>query len=219
MANKDLQTILNNGEITTIFLGGVTSNDKVLKKEEIDTALANIDFTDLSDTPTTMTSKAKQRLVVSDDATLLEFQDTAYCGYSVAPALVLTNVYQKVVGFAPTVAPRNITLVDGIITVGVTGIYTINLERIYTNEDTAPNQPVKLFLDIRRNSISEFTREAIIGAATANDEPSISAFTSPLILDVVAGDTFEMHSKAEEGLGSPSSTQLVKVNFTIDRTH
>lgn len=36
MADQQLQTILNSGGITTIFLGGVTTADKVLKKSEVD---------------------------------------------------------------------------------------------------------------------------------------------------------------------------------------
>lgn len=36
MADQQLQTILNSGGITAIFLGGVTTADKVLKKSEVD---------------------------------------------------------------------------------------------------------------------------------------------------------------------------------------
>ncbi len=36
MADQQLQTTLNSGDLTSIYLGGVTTNDKLLKKSEID---------------------------------------------------------------------------------------------------------------------------------------------------------------------------------------
>ena len=35
MADQQLQTTLNSGALTTIYLGGTTSNDKLLKLSEI----------------------------------------------------------------------------------------------------------------------------------------------------------------------------------------
>lgn len=40
MADQQLQTILNSGGITAVYLGGVTTGDKVLKKSEVDAGYA-----------------------------------------------------------------------------------------------------------------------------------------------------------------------------------
>lgn len=42
MADRELQTILNSGEVNTIFLGGATSADAVKKKSELDATYVNL---------------------------------------------------------------------------------------------------------------------------------------------------------------------------------
>jgi len=49
MADRELTTILNSGEVNTIFLGGTASTDKLIKKSELDASYTKLDGTN---TPT-----------------------------------------------------------------------------------------------------------------------------------------------------------------------
>ena len=194
----------------TTIQSGTDTGDTVSGK--LDATFTNIDtkFT----AQDVVEADIESRLTVVETAS-----QSAYCGYTSAPALALTNGFQKVTGFTPTITPVNITESTGTVTINRDGVYAFDLERIYINEDTSPSQPIMLYIELRKNGITLISRNLIIGAATSNDEPAIAAFSTPLLLEVVSSDYFEIYVKAEEGVGSPSDTQLARANFTISRTH
>lgn len=84
MATKELQTILSDGEITNIYLGGTTADDKVLKSSEVDAKVAvktEVGFADYNDattatTPISVTGGAGYVDLTNDG--LGAFTNTAY---------------------------------------------------------------------------------------------------------------------------------------------
>lgn len=191
MADIQLQTLLNSGNISGMNIGGTASGDRVTTVDDL--------------TP------------IADRVTALENPVVSYGAWTDEPNLALTNVFQKVTGFIPMTTPVNITESNGTFTAGVAGVYTWFLERIYVNGDTNPTPPITLTLEVRRNGIPEFTRTAIISAATAGDEPSTATFSTPFIQTVAEDDYFEFYVKAEEGTGSPSDTVLTRMQLTAHK--
>ena len=143
----------------------------------------------------------------------------AYCCYGVSPALVLTTTFQKVTGWAELITPLNVTEVSGTFTATIGGIYEWHLERIYQNSEKSPVGITTLYIEVQKNGVTVFSRTAPIQSATANDEPMVSAFNSPFILEVTAGDYFEFYVKADDDGGNPSDTQLIQMQITADKIH
>ncbi len=115
------------------------------------------------------------------------------------------------------VTPLNVSDASGVFTVSLDGVFDISIERVYINEDTNPSSPIDIFIDIRKNGVSVFTRDAIIPTATATDEPATISFTTPIIVEAVADDYFEFYVKAEEGTSSPSDTTMTALNFSVHK--
>lgn len=217
--DKELQSALNSGGITSIFLGDTTSDEKVVTSSEVDTKIAAISIDGLTDTPSTKIGSEKARVVVSDDGASIEYLSAAYGSWETGDTITLTNAYQLASSFTSMVTAKNITLASGVFTAVVSGVYTWALERIYQNEDTNPVSPISVYVDVRKNGISYLERSVIIGAATASDEPSIVSFTSPFIIEAEADDYFEFYFKAEEGAISPANTYLTRLQLTADKIH
>ncbi len=147
-----------------------------------------------------------------------ETLEQAYCCYSGEPDMVLTNTFQKLTTFTEIVTPVNVSLTDGVFTANKSGLYQWVLERGYTNEDSNPSSPIEITIEIRKNSSNVvYSRTAIIGAATSNDEPATVTFTSPFIMNVLFNDTFEFYFKANEGASSPLSTMLNRIQLSANR--
>lgn len=219
MATRELQNVLNSGELTSLYLGGITSDKKVLVSSEVQAEIADVAFTNLKDTPNSMIGKSQAKVAVNSTATGLEFVDAAYGGWTNSPNLLLTNVYQKITGFTSMLPLKNITEVSGTFTAVVGGIYTWAIERIYHNYDTAPVPPIVISMDFRKNGVSQFVKSGTISAATGPSEPSVVSFTSPFLQEVVAGDYFEVYIKATEGAQSPSNTVLIQLQLIADKIH
>lgn len=176
-------------------------------------------FDDLIDTPNSKTGKMGRKLVVDENEQNLIYENIAYCGYTTNPNILLTTTFQKVIGWTELVAPVNTTHSNGTFKSLIDGIFEWHLERIYTNADNSPLMPITLALEVRKNGISVFNRELIIGAATNPSEPNASAFTSPFIFAISANDTFEFFVKASMGAVNPISTRLVRMQMTANKIH
>ena len=94
MADRDLQAILNSGEITNIFIGGVTSDDRVVIFSDL--TGANIDF---DNTSTSLTSSTVQ-------AALAELANVGYAH------MVLATPYSG--GQTLSTTPQKLSLFDTI---------------------------------------------------------------------------------------------------------
>lgn len=176
--------------------------------------LGNVDNTSDLDKP--ISDAVQDEL---DDINALIANPVAYCCYAVAPALVLTTTFQKVTGWTPLVTPVNVTEVSGTFTAVVDGIYEWHFERIYQNTDKNPIGIINLYLEVRLNGVTVFSRTAPTMSATANDEPAINTFNSPFILEVAANDYFEFYVKADDAGGNPLDTQLIQMQITADKIH
>jgi hypothetical protein len=146
----------------------------------------------------------------------------AYCAYSKSSELSLTNSFQVVKGWSELITPLNISYNDitGNFKALEEGVYEWTLERIYTNSDINPVAPIQLSLQVIINdSILAFSRTAIIGAATANDEPNVISFTSPFIYEVAKDTEFNFQVKASEGANTPESTKLVTMQLKAIKIH
>ena len=143
----------------------------------------------------------------------------AYCGYMTSPMLNLTNAYQKVIGWTEQVEPQGISHLNGTFTATISGIYKWDLERIYINHDTNPSTPpIIVYIEaIKNDSIVAFMRDMQVATATANDEPSTIARTSPFIFRVEAGDTFYFQVKALDGTANPEDMELALMQMTAHK--
>lgn len=118
------------------------------------------------------------------------------------PNLLLTSNLQTVSGWVPFVPYIGFTEENGMIIVEKSGIYDVSIERTYSNGETNPSEPVKLYIEVWINGMQSFDREAIISSATANDEPAILSVTSPSAIMLQAGDTIEFKVRASGDLSS-----------------
>lgn len=147
--------------------------------------------------------------------------NSAYCCYGNITSLALTNVFQKVSSFNPLISPQLVSFSGGTFTVSVNGggVWVFDLERIYTNEDTAPTNPVRLYIEMRLNGVAVLTRDAIIGAATSSDEPATIGFNTSRIVNMADGDQIDFYAKAQEEVTgiSPVSSSLVVMEVTAQR--
>lgn len=133
----------------------------------------------------------------------------AYCCYTNEPSLSLAPTFQRLETYTPLITPLNISLSSGVFTAFESGVYRWDFERGYENTNVAPSSPIEIAIEIRKNtSTVVYTRTAIIGAATAADEPSTINFTSPFVFSVNAGDTFEFYFKATDTAVTLSRVQL-----------
>lgn len=143
----------------------------------------------------------------------------AYCDYTTAPNITLTTTPQIVTGWVGDLPPVNITESAGRITVNADGIYNITLERIYENDDNNPTLQVFVDIEVRKNGVAIFTREAPIPSATANDEPAIMTFTTPSLRMVSASDYFEVFVWGSDNGANPQDTRLIRMKITADKVH
>lgn len=147
--------------------------------------------------------------------------DFSYCSYTSAPNLALTSTYQKLTVFDELIPPVKVSLVNGDFTALAGGVFQWHLERIYQNNDQNPSDPpVQLFIEVRKNSLPIFSRQAPMGSANSPSEPSIDTYSSPFIIKVDKGDVFNFWFKAEDGLGStPQNVSLTRVQLIANKIH
>ena len=144
----------------------------------------------------------------------------AYCSFTTENILQLNNSFQKVdTGWTEVVTPVNISYLDGIFTTLESGVFQWNLERIYDNHDQNPSSPIELFIEVRKNGINVFERDIVIGSATGPAEPTTITFNSPFIFTVETNDYFEFYVKATEGDGSPSDTNLIRMQISANKIY
>jgi hypothetical protein len=147
--------------------------------------------------------------------------DFSYCAYTCEPSLSLTAEYQKVSGFTELVAPYKVLHQDGDFTALSYGIFEWHLERIYMNGDQNPSDPpVKIYIEVRKNGIHVFNRDAPMGSANNPNEPSVSTYSSPFIFNVEKGDIFNFWFKGEDGVGvDPQDVKLIRVQMIANKIH
>lgn len=147
--------------------------------------------------------------------------DTSYCSYGNITEMPLTNSFTKITTTSPFVTPANVIHTAGTYTVSSIEdeIWHFSFERVYRNEDTAPSNPVRLYLQMKMNGVVAFSRDIIIGAATAADEPLTVAFNTSRIIGVSNGDQFEFEVKAAEDVtnNTPSDTYLTHFEVTANK--
>lgn len=205
-----LELRVEENESDIVALEGVTSVNT--------SSINSIEATVATNTANISTNNTNAIQGITDNATSIsELQVKSYCNYYVNPSLPLTNIYQKVTSFVPTIAPVGITEDNGTFTASISGIYHWNIERVYTNGDTNPSTPIEIYIEIRKNSVALFSRTAIISAATAADEPSIISFNSPFISEIESGDTFEFYFKSTEGINSPTDVVLTHMQMSANK--
>lgn len=132
------------------------------------------------------------------------FQSVARISASDPNTNALTNVYSAPT-FVEHLGSIDFTLTGGSkMTVGCDGVFFFDLERVFENNATNPPNPVEVFMKMTLNKglggEVSIVRSAIIGAATAADEPSVSSYTSARHMALVAGDTLDVEFKAEDSV-------------------
>ena len=152
---------------------------------------------------------------------VLTESDLSYCSFGSISEMTLTNSFVKISTMSPFVTPANVTHTAGTFTVSSTEdeIWHFSFERVYRNEDTAPTNPVRLYLQMKMNGVVAFSRDVVIGAATAADEPTTVAFNTARIIAVSNGDQFEFEVKAAEETtnNTPSDTYLTHFEVTANK--
>ena len=139
--------------------------------------------------------------------------EMAYCSYSMNTPIALTPTLTKVTGWVSNIAPIKVSEVSGVFTTSFDAVTKFDLERIYQHNDTNPNNPALLRIQVRKNGIVFIDRTANIAAATAADEPAILSYTTPILVENNNGDYYEIYVSADEGGGQPDDVQLVRMNL------
>lgn len=141
------------------------------------------------------------------------------CDYGITAPILLTFTPQLITGLVPGVTPVGISESAGRITVSEGGKFEVLLERIYENKDNNPADKVFVYIVINKNSdpTPVFERTAPISSATANDEPAILPFTTPALVDITAGDYFEISVAAIDGGATPQDTSLIRLNIVVNK--
>jgi len=156
--------------------------------------------------------------IIIDGSRVITESDLAYCSYgNLTPEMQLTNAFTKIVNVTPFITPSQVSLTSGTFTVTneELEIWRFSFERIYRNEDTSPTTPVKIYIQMKQNGVVVFSRDAVIGAATAADEPSILAFSTNRIIPVNNGDQFEFEVKAAETTSNNTPADTYLTNFEV----
>ena len=179
------------------------------------TSLIGINTTNISSNDTDILNLQTEQTTQNNRLQALETTIKAYSSYSLTSAVQLTNTFQKITAFTENITALNIAQSNGTVTVGASGVYVLSLEKIYRNEDVSPSEPIRIYTDIRKNGVSIYSRDVLISAATANDEPAVMSCTTPMMFNLAQGDYFEMFVRAEEGANSPTDTYLAKIESTI----
>lgn len=178
-------------------------------------------YTNIENNESGLSARTKINAVGNEVSTLStsvdNLTDNAYCCYTSEPSLALTVAEQKLTTFTEIITPVGISLNNGIFTTTKSGIYSWTLERVYTNGDTSPSNPIELTISIKKNGSVVYTRSAIIGSATGHSEPSIVSFNSPFIMSVDANDEFEFYFAATEGGSEPTSTVLSRMQLSANK--
>lgn len=157
---------------------------------------------------------------------IYQFTPTAYCDYSFNPDpyLMLTTTPQVVAPWVANVAPVGIS-VDGagVFTLGLDGVYAIDIDRIYINTDNNPslivNVTINIEADFGAGFVSIFTRTLPLSSATAGDEPSIMSFTSTAKRELSAGTKMRVSYSAEDNGADPNETFLLSSSVTANLIH
>ena len=158
---------------------------------------------------------------IADGINLLTPTTVTYCDYSTTPSLKLTTTPQIVTGWSENITPFGISESNGRFTVNDSGVFKIDLERIYENDDNNPSDKVFITISVYKNSdpIAIFTRTAPIASATANDEPAIDTFTTPSMQTVNSGDYFEVYVSGEDNGLDPQDTELIRMKIVANKVH
>lgn len=188
------------------------NNPHAVSKSQV--GLGNVDNT--SDLNKPISNAVQDEL---DDINELIANPISYCSYSSDTNILLTTTFQKVTVWSPLITPVNITESSGTFTAVEDGIYEWHLERIYKNTDKTPSDVVMIYLEVRKNGSTVFSRTSPIMSATANDEPCIAMFNSPFILEVTANDYFEFYVRGEDDGSNPNDTSLIIMQLTADKIH
>lgn len=145
--------------------------------------------------------------------------DTAYCDYALTAPQALTSTLTKVTGYTQKITPQNITESGGTFTSSFDGIAKLTLERFYTNRVASPATVVTVTIELRKNGLPILSRTATIGNQTSQGGPGTLPVTTPFLLPITSGDTFEIYVSAEDGGATPSDTELTNLEFVVDNLH
>lgn len=154
------------------------------------------------------------------DSRVITESDSSYCSFGNITELPLTNSFVKITTMSPFISPANVSHIAGTFTVtnSEPEVWHFSFERVYRNEDTAPSNPVRLYLQMKMNGVVAFSRDVIIGAATAADEPSTVAFNTARIISVSNGDQFEFEVKAAEETTNVTPSDTALTHFEVTAT-
>ena len=207
MADRDLQAVLNTGEITNIFIGGVTASDRVIKL--FDLTSLNISF---DKTGTSLISTNAQ-------TALVELANVGYVHLS------LVEPYR--VGQVLGVTPTKLSLFDTIIhdingtvtplvdtsesvpahkfTIDKTGTY--DMKGVITAEfSTSNNVSVELY----KNGVATGAKANLQGRGTGK----AVQFTYVGLIDLVATDYLELYAYADS---ASVSTLITSSTVILER--
>jgi hypothetical protein len=153
-----------------------------------------------------------------------ELNNIQMCDFSFSNPIQLNDTLTVLTGWGTDYPFLNVGITEsgGEFTVAKGGVYKIDLERIYRNDDRSPSVPVILHIVVEGSDgaggwIPVMDRTAPIMAATANDEPAILSFTTPALLPVPDGAVFRVRASAAEGTGSPSDTYMIRATIVATR--
>lgn len=133
--------------------------------------------------------------------------------------LALTNTFVKVdTGWTLVLdPPKNFIFSNGDVTFEDSGVYKIDIQRIYINNDLPSIEPVRIYIETRINEIAKFDSDDLIGAATEPLNPCILTFTTSSIVNINAGDILSIYVKALMGEDNPVDCNLKYIRLTINK--
>ena len=143
-------------------------------------------------------------------------QKEGYFDYSSIVGLQLTTTPTVLTGWGTGLTPVGVIESGGEFTVTQGGLWKIDIERIYRNEDSNPALLVNVRIIIEADDqqgggyVEIVNRVSPISSATANDEPAILTFTSPAILPVIAGTKFRIKFSGEDNGANPTNTSVLR---------
>ena len=199
MADKDLQNVLNSGALNSIYLGGVTSNDKVIKKIDL-TAIEGVLTTKAPIAPMTSfyigTHRAEQTMT-TETWTKLDWTPEDGGESAVSPLISYgtDDIEYDNVGFKIKVKTAGMYKINGTISVDATinDIFSLGI----MHDSPSPSEPQWVFNGVGKNTSSQ-----------PLPVQSVFTFIAPLVVD----DDITMWGRT-----SGTKLQIHKLSFTIEK--
>lgn len=136
--------------------------------------------------------------------------------YESTGSLSLTNTYQQVTSWTADGEVENFTETNGDFSPLVGGRIAWAIERIYKNIDSAIDDTLTLFIQVRKNGTPIIQKSFPLSEAKSPNNPSAIEFNTPKITEMIISDVFTIWIKAETATqGNPEAGTCTNENVHI----